>query len=156
MSCNTSLPLSEIIEAVNQHLDYNYVDKDDPRIEQGVFIEPTIRGGFVLDNEAKLDFCGYVAECSTEAPPGKQWINRPLFPGNTLVSYDDGGEIKSKWQRPSDTFSGGLGLFGTDAPTNKPIITGSKTPTTITEQKVVTDSLIAALVSYGLVADNRT
>lgn len=103
MSCNTSLPLSTVVDEINQYLDNNYVDKDDPRIDQGVFTEPTIRGGLMLDEAAKLDFCNYVAECGQQPPFGKQWIARPLYPDNMLVSYDEGGEIKTKWQDTNDT-----------------------------------------------------
>lgn len=49
-----------------------------------------------------------------------------------------------------------IGLWGVTPPTSKPSVTGLKTPTTIAEQKVVTDSLIAAMVSYGLITDSRT
>lgn len=97
MSCNASLPLSAIVEEVNQHLDANYVDKDDPRIVQGVFTEPTIRGGLMLDEAAKLDFCGLVQECGLQAPFGKQWVDRPLAPERVLTSYAEAGEVKTRW-----------------------------------------------------------
>lgn len=97
MSCNTKTSLAAVIDAVNAQLNNNYIDRDDPRINQGVFTEPTIRGGLMLDEAAKLDFCGYVNACGLSAPFGKQWIDRPLYPDNVLVSYDDGGEIKSRW-----------------------------------------------------------
>lgn len=98
MSCNTKTSLAAVIDAVNAQLNNNYVDRDDPRIDQGVFTEPTIRGGLMLDEAAKLDFCGYVDECGLQAPFGKQWVDRPLYPDDMLVSYDEGGEIKAKWQ----------------------------------------------------------
>lgn len=98
MSCNTKTSLAAVIDAVNAQLNNNYVDRDDPRINQGVFTEPTIRGGLMLDEAAKLDFCGYVTECGQREPFGKQWVDRPLYPHNTLVSYEDGGEVKSRWQ----------------------------------------------------------
>lgn len=105
MSCNTKTSLAAVIDAVNAQLNNNYVDRDDPRINQGVFTEPTIRGGLMLDEAAKLDFCGYVTECGQREPFGKQWIDRPLYPDNMLVSYDDAGEIKSKWQDTDDVIA---------------------------------------------------
>lgn len=106
MSCNTKTSLAAVIDAVNAQLNNNYVDRDDPRIDQGVFTEPTIRGGLMLDEAAKLDFCGYVTECGQREPFGKHWVDRPLYPHNTLVSYDDGGEIKSRWQDIDDAVAG--------------------------------------------------
>lgn len=106
MSCNTKTSLAAVIDAVNAQLNNNYVDRDDPRIDQGVFTEPTIRGGLMLDEAAKLDFCGYVTECGQREPFGKQWVDRPLYPYNTLVSYEDGGEIKSRWQDIDDVVAG--------------------------------------------------
>lgn len=106
MSCNTKTSLAAVIDAVNAQLNNNYVDRDDPRIDQGVFTEPTIRGGLMLDEAAKLDFCGYVTECGQREPFGKQWVDRPLYPHNTLVSYEDGGEIKSRWQDIDDVVAG--------------------------------------------------
>lgn len=106
MSCNTKTSLAAVIDAVNAQLNNNYVDRDDPRIDQGVFTEPTIRGGLMLDEAAKLDFCGYVTECGQREPFGKQWVDRPLYPYNTLVSYEDGGEIKSRWQGIDDVVAG--------------------------------------------------
>lgn len=52
--------------------------------------------------------------------------------------------------------SGGIGLFGTTPPTAKRSITGKKSPTTITEQNAVLDSIVSALTAYGLVSDDRT
>lgn len=106
MSCNTKTSLAAVIDAVNAQLNNNYVDRDDPRIDQGVFTEPTIRGGLMLDEAAKLDFCGYVTECGQREPFGKQWVDRPLYPYNTLVSYEDEGEIKSRWQDIDDVVAG--------------------------------------------------
>ena len=106
MSCNTKTSLAAVIDAVNAQLNNNYVDRDDPRINQGVFTEPTIRGGLMLDEAAKLDFCGYVTECGQREPFGKQWVDRPLYPHNTLVSYEDEGEIKSRWQDTDDVVAG--------------------------------------------------
>lgn len=68
MSCNTKTSLAAVIDAVNAQLNNNYIDRDDPRINQGVFTEPTIRGGLMLDEAAKLDFCGYVTECGNRSP----------------------------------------------------------------------------------------
>ena len=53
-------------------------------------------------------------------------------------------------------FSGGIGVFGTNPPTAKCSITGKKAPTTIAEQNAVLDSIVSALVAYGLVSDDRT
>lgn len=106
MSCNTKTSLAAVIDAVNAQLNNNYVDRDDPRIDQGVFTEPTIRGGLMLDEAAKLDFCGYVTECGQREPFGKQWVDRPLYPETMLVSYDDAGEIKSRWQDIDDVVAG--------------------------------------------------
>lgn len=97
MSCNTSLSLSTVVDAVNAQLNNNYVDRDDPRINQGVFTEPTIRGGLMLDEAAKLDFCGYVQSCGLQAPFGKQWVDRPVQPDHLLISYESAGEVKTRW-----------------------------------------------------------
>ena len=106
MSCNTKTSLAAVIDAVNAQLNNNYVDRDDPRIDQGVFTEPTIRGGLMLDEAAKLDFCGYVTECGQREPFGKHWVDQPLYSHNTLVSYEDGGEIKFRWQDTDDVVAG--------------------------------------------------
>lgn len=102
MGCSTALPLTDIVNEVNQHLERNYVDKDDPRITQGVFTEPTIRGGLVLDEAAKTNFCEIVQECGLQAPFGEQWVNRPLYPDKVLVSEDMGeGDIQAVWREAS-------------------------------------------------------
>lgn len=49
-----------------------------------------------------------------------------------------------------------IGFWNVAPPASKPSVAGLKTPTTLAEQKVVNDSLIAALASYGLISDNRT
>lgn len=114
MSCNTSLPLATIVQEINEYLDNNYVDKDDPRITQGVFTEPTIRGGLVLDDAAKADFCEIVQECGLQAPIGKEWIKRPLYPNFHLTSYEEGGEVFSSWTplptRTGDRPTGGMAV----------------------------------------------
>lgn len=107
MSCNTKTSLAAVIDAVNAQLNNNYVDRDDPRISQGVFTEPTIRGGLMLDEAAKVDLCGYIQDCGQEAPFGKQWLDRPLYPGATLVSVEGGdGEVVTKWQDSSESYQG--------------------------------------------------
>ena len=53
----------------------------------------------------------------------------------------------------------GTGWFdslGNPSSTTKPNITGLKTPTTLSEQVAVNDSIVAALVTLGLVTDSRT
>lgn len=114
MSCNTSIPISDIAIEVADQLSANYIDKDDPRITQGVFTEPTIRGGLVLDEAAKTNFCEIVQECSLQAPFGMEWINRPLYPNFHLTSYEEGGEVFSSWTplpvRTGDRPTGGMAV----------------------------------------------
>lgn len=112
MSCNTTLALSDIVSKINEHLDYNYIDKDDPRINLGVFTEPTIRGGLVVDEAAKFALCGIVADCDREAPFGKQWVDRPPIEGRVLYSYEAEGSINTKWAN----------LAATGATTDRPSI----------------------------------
>jgi len=52
--------------------------------------------------------------------------------------------------------SGGIGCYGSTPPATKPSITGKKTPATIAEQNAVMDSIVAALVAFGLASDDRT
>ena len=49
-----------------------------------------------------------------------------------------------------------FGVWGVEVPLTRPSVTGVKVPTTITEQNAVLDSIVASLVAYGLVIDNRT
>lgn len=76
-------------------------------------------------------------------------------PLNPLVSESLGlGTSSARWR---DLFlSGGVGFFGSNAPTDKPLITGKKSPTSLVEQNAVIDSIVAALSAYGLVSDDRT
>lgn len=53
-------------------------------------------------------------------------------------------------------FGAGIGLFGTTSPTAKRSITGLNVPTNITEQNTVINSIVAALVAFGLVTNDRT
>lgn len=133
MSCSTDIPVSQLVAEINAHLDTNYIDKEDPRITQGVFTEPTIRGGMILDEASKADFCDIVASCGQEAPFGKVWISRPLYAGSTLVSYLEAGEVETRWEaaqttakgatpaRPEAPAVGQLYLDTTLAPAGKPV-----------------------------------
>ncbi len=49
----------------------------------------------------------------------------------------------------------GLGLFGVTPPAGKLPITGKKIPITIADQNAVIDTVVAALVAYGFVSDDR-
>ena len=140
MSCNTKTSLAAVIDAVNAQLNNNYIDRDDPRINQGVFTEPTIRGGLMLDEAAKLDFCGYVTECGQQEPFGKLWLDRPLNPDNMLVSYDDAGEIKPKWQSIEDT------VAGFSDPTLR---------TEVTSGDLITDAMVKTVPGAGMVSRNQ-
>lgn len=88
----------------------------------------------------------------------KDWrIGASLSPA--VDNDTDLGTSANKYRKVysvQNIMTGGFGVFGSASPTSKPSVTGLKTPTTIAEQKVVTDSLIAALASYGLITDNRT
>lgn len=157
MSCNTKTLLAAVIDAVNAQLNNNYVDRDDPRINQGVFTEPTIRGGLMLDEQAKLDFCGYVTECGHREPFGKQWVDRPLYPDTHLVSYEDEGDIKSKWE-PVETHDPVIikvdnvaEMLAYDAPVGARISTGS---TTWNRVKITSPSTIADYVPLDSVCGN--
>lgn len=97
MSCNTFIPIMDLVREVEALLAANYIDKDDPRITGGVFTNPTIREGFLLDVDARAEFCRLVQECGIDAPFGKMWLSRPLQPGNTLVSYEEEGEVRVRW-----------------------------------------------------------
>lgn len=98
MSCNTFIPIMDLVREVEALIAANYIDKDDPRIINGVFTSPTIRGDFLLDGPAKEAFCAIVQQCGISAPPGKIWVPRPLAPDTFPVSYtDDVGDIYVKW-----------------------------------------------------------
>lgn len=97
MSCNNTIPLRTLADRVAAILAANYIDKDDPRITNGVFTSPSIRGEFLLDPAAKDVFCDLVQSCVTSAPFGKTWLTKPLYPGAVLVSYEDNGETKYRW-----------------------------------------------------------
>lgn len=102
MSCNNVIPLQAVADKVATILAANYIDKDDPRITNGVFTSPSIRGGFLLDPAAKLAFCGYVQRCGVIPPYGKEWLERPIYPDQILVSREDSGETKLGWERLED------------------------------------------------------
>ena len=103
MSCNTAVPINDIADKVIDYLDLNFIPKDDPRIAQGVFIEPTIRGGLVVDTDTKAAICEIVQDCGAPAPHGKMWVNIPLSAGLTLISYVDGEDIKVRWEMKAPT-----------------------------------------------------
>lgn len=71
--------------------------------------------------------------------------NWSIYSGSTRTSYF-GGAIQS---------AAGIGIFGVTPPTVKRSISGKKTPTTIAEQNAVIDTVVAALVAYGFVSDDR-
>lgn len=71
--------------------------------------------------------------------------NWSIYSGSTRTSYF-GGAIQS---------AAGIGIFGVTPPTFKRSISGKKTPTTIAEQNAVIDTVVAALVAYGFVSDDR-
>ena len=54
------------------------------------------------------------------------------------------------------SMSKSFGVWGVAAPSSRPAVTGLKVPTNITEQNAVLNSIVASLVAYGLVTDNRT
>lgn len=131
MSCNTSLPITDIAERVAALLGANYIDKDDPRIHQGVFTEPTIRGGLTLDEAAKEDFCELSQQCDREPPFGKVWVAQPLYPGMVLASVPDGEDVLAVWRsavsrgptesRPIDAVLGHQHFDSTLTPAGRPI-----------------------------------
>lgn len=98
MSCNTFIPIMDLVREVEALLAANYIDKDDPRITGGVFTNPTIKEGFLLDVQAREEFCRLVQECGLDAPFGKMWLSRPLYPDQMFVSYEDSGEPQTKWK----------------------------------------------------------
>lgn len=49
MACNITVPMAEITQVVREALEKEFIKKDNPRIERGVFTNPTIRGGITLD-----------------------------------------------------------------------------------------------------------
>lgn len=98
MSCNTFVPIMDLVREVEALLAARYIDKDDPRITDGVFTSPTIRGDLILDAAAKEVFCGLVQACGLEAPFGKMWMPRPLNPNYSPVSYSTpDGSIEVRW-----------------------------------------------------------
>lgn len=106
MSCNNSIPLQTVADQVADLLSANYVDRDDPRIINGVFTAPSIRGGFLLDPTAKLAFCGFVQECGVIPPYGKAWIDLPAYPDKMLVSREELGETILQWQGINEVVEG--------------------------------------------------
>ena len=54
------------------------------------------------------------------------------------------------------SMSKSFGVWGVAAPLSRPPVTGLKAPANITEQNAVLNSIVASLVAYGLVVDNRT
>lgn len=108
MSCNNPISMRTVADQVADILSANYIDRDDPRITNGVFTSPSIRGEFILDPAAKLVFCGYVQECGVIPPFGKAWLDRPVYPDYTLVSYEEAGETKTRWELISDVVEGAI------------------------------------------------
>lgn len=66
-----------------------------------------------------------------------------------------GRAYKTVWSTNA-RFTQGFSVWATVPPSSKPSITGKITPATIAEQNAVLSSIISALVSYGLVSDDRT
>lgn len=162
MSCNDPIPMQTVAEQVATLLSTNFIERDDPRITNGVFTAPSIRGQFILDPTAKLTFCGLVQECGVIPPYGYVWLERPVYPNRVLISYEDAGETKHRWepiasQPPivGSAIPGGLGQWGKIAPTARPTIEGMKVPSTVADQNIVINSIIAALTAYGMVSDSR-
>lgn len=116
MSCNNIIPLQTVADQVATILAANYVDKDDPRITNGVFTSPSIRGEFLLDAAAKDVFCNLVQNCVTAAPFGKTWLDRPVYPDAVLVSYEEAGQTKYKWSRDTELVPGKMLLPVPPAP----------------------------------------
>lgn len=116
MSCNTFVPIMDLVREVEALLAARYIDKDDPRITGGVFTNPTIREGFLLDVDARLEFCRLVQECGLDAPFGKMWLARPLSPGGMLISYEESGQPLVKWASIQTTMEQ-AGILGA-APTS--------------------------------------
>lgn len=163
MSCNDPIAMQTIADAVAALLSTTYIERDDPRITNGVFTAPSIRGQFILDPTAKLTFCGLVQECGVIPPYGYVWIERPVYPNRVLISYEDSGETKLRWEPIStqppivgSTIPGGFGQWGTVPPTSKPAIVGTKTPTTVADLNTVINGIVATLAAYGLATDSRT
>lgn len=111
MSCNTFIPIMDLVREVEALLAANYIDKDDPRITGGVFTNPTIKEGFLLDVQAREEFCRLVQECGLDAPFGKMWLSRPLYPDQMFVSYEDSGEPQTKWKTIQAVLES-AGVFG--------------------------------------------
>lgn len=162
MSCNDPIPMQTVAEHVATLLSTNFIERDDPRITNGVFTAPSIRGQFILDPTAKLTFCGLVQECGVIPPYGYVWIERPVYPNRVLISYEDAGETKHRWEPISSqppvvgsTIPGAFGQWGTVPPTTKPTVEGMKVPASVADQNTVIDGIIAALAAYGLITDNR-
>lgn len=162
MSCNDPISMQTVAEQVATLLSTNFIERDDPRITNGVFTAPSIRGQFMLDPTAKLTFCGLVQECGIIPPYGYTWVERPVYPNRVLISYEDSGETKHRWepiasqpQIAGSTIPGALGQWGIVPPTTKPSVAGKKVPASVADQNIVINSIIAALAAYGLVTDNR-
>ncbi|WP_180191047.1 hypothetical protein [Acinetobacter sp. YH01006] len=86
-------------------------------------------------------------------------IEASLSPTVAQTGTRDLGYANATWRTlyaVKTQLSGGIGAFGVTPPTTKRSITGKKTPTTIAEQNAVLDSIVSALVAYGLVSDDRT
>lgn len=99
MSCHKDVPIDTIAAEVDALLGEKYILKTDPRVTNAELTSPSIRGDIMMDSAAETALCALVKSCATEPPYGYMWVELPTRPNSVLVSYEEDGQAKVKWEQ---------------------------------------------------------
>ena len=109
MSCNDSLPISDIVAAVAEQLSKQYVAKED-----GVAKDLTLKGDIALDSAATASLCEALEDC-IEDTISEAFKNQQTPDSLTIKSFELLGEQLRITMSDGSTFPVDLSKFTTDA-----------------------------------------
>lgn len=107
MSCNDSIPISDIVAAVAEQLSKLYVAKED-----GVAKDLTLKGDIALDSAATASLCEALEDC-IEDTISEAFKNRPTPESLTIKSVELVGEQLRITMSDGTTFPVDLSQFTT-------------------------------------------
>ena len=107
MSCNDSIPISDIVAAVAEQLSKQYV-----AIVNGVARDLTLKGGVTLDSATKRDLCETLEDCIEDAI-SEAFKNLPTPDSLTIKSVELVGEHLRITMTDGTTFPVDLSQFTT-------------------------------------------
>lgn len=98
MSCDNSVPVSDIANEVRTLLEGDFITTEDPRINNGVFTNPVlnapnIRGDIILDRDARSALVSAVAGRVLSPPSVTGGLSDGTALKNLLVALDELGVI---------------------------------------------------------------